>query len=174
MRAFDWPARLERSLSAYAVVAMVGAVAIFLLTTGGRAARAIGRLVRVLKVRVPELPKAVSKRVFIRALGWNILGRFGPIAEIAVLLAALGQPVRWTALVAINAVLSTANNVLSFVPNGVGVSEGASVLALSLTGYGEAIGLAIPPIGAGGGRRRPARAPRHQITGLTRAVLALK
>jgi Lysylphosphatidylglycerol synthase TM region len=143
VRAFDWPARIERSLAVYAAGAAVVAVVVFLLTTGVRAAHVIGRLLRLLKVRVPTLPKPVSKRLFLRALGWNILGRFGAIAEIAVLLVALGQPVRLDALVAINAVLSTATNLFSFVPNGVGVNEGASVLALSLTGYGEAIGLAI-------------------------------
>ena len=143
VRTYDWPSRLSHPLMVYAAGALAVAAAVFLLATGGQSARLIGRLVRLLKVPVPELPSALSKRRFARALGWNLLGRFGVLAEVAVLLLALGQPVRLDALVAINAILSTATNVFTFVPNGVGINEGASVLALSLTGYGEAIGLTV-------------------------------
>ncbi|HVR63165.1 MAG TPA: lysylphosphatidylglycerol synthase domain-containing protein [Polyangia bacterium] len=143
VRVYDWPARLAHPLTVYAAGALVVAGAVFLLATGGQSARLIGRLLRLFKLRAPELPPAVSKRLFARALGWNLLGRFGVLAEIAVVLLALGQPVRLGALVAINAILSTATNVFTFVPNGVGINEGASVLALSLTGYGEAIGLTV-------------------------------
>jgi len=141
--AFAWDSRLEHLLLAYVVVALVVAVALFVAATRPAVARAVGRLLRFAKVRVPEAPSPLRARVFFRALGWNLLARAGVVVEIGVLLAALGQPVRLSALVATSALVSVAGIVFFFVPNGVGVNEGAAVFALTLTGYGEAVGLAV-------------------------------
>jgi uncharacterized membrane protein YbhN (UPF0104 family) len=89
------------------------------------------------------MPSALPAGVFLRALGWNLLGRAGVMAEVALLLLALGQKVRLDALVAISAMLSVAGMVFFFIPNGIGVNEGATVLALELTGYGKGVGLAV-------------------------------
>jgi uncharacterized membrane protein YbhN (UPF0104 family) len=141
--AFAWDSRIERLLIGYAVVALAGAVLLALLTTRPAAARGIARVLRVSRVRLPEIPTPLSTVAFARALGWNLLGRAGALAEIAVLLVALGEPVRLAGLVASGAVISIAGIVLFFVPGGVGVTEGATVLALALTGYGESVGLAV-------------------------------
>jgi len=141
--AFAWDSRIERSLIGYAVVALAGSVLLALLTTRPAAARGIVRVLRLAKVPLPEIPSSLPTLAFVRALGWHLLGRAGALAEIAVLLLALGQPVRLTALVAVGAVVSIAGIVFFFVPNGVGVSEGAMVLAMTLTGYGESVGLAV-------------------------------
>ena len=141
--AFAWDARFERLVVAYVAVALVAAVVTSLLATRARTAIWIGRLLRLLRMRVPELPSPLPARTFVRALGWNLAGRAGVMAEIAVLLFALGQHVRLDAVVAIAAILAIAGIIFTFIPNGLGVNEGAAVLALSLTGYGETVGLAV-------------------------------
>jgi hypothetical protein len=143
VRAFTWDARLERLLVGYATVALAAAAVLFLLATRPAAARALGRLLRVVHVRVPVMPSALPARVFVRALGWNLLGRAGALVEIALILLALGEDVRPQAVVAITGILSVTGIVFFFVPNGLGVNEGATVFAFTLTGYGEGVGLAV-------------------------------
>jgi len=140
---FAWDRRIERLLTGYAMVALPAAAVVSLLATRPESARLVARLLGLVKVRVPEMPTALPTRVFLRALGWNLLGRAGVMAEVALLLVALGQKVRPDSLVAIAAVLSVAGMVFFFIPNGIGVNEGATVLALQLTGYGEGVGLAV-------------------------------
>jgi hypothetical protein len=143
VRAFAWDSRIERLLIGYAVVALAGSVLLALLTTRPAAARGIARVLRFAKVRLPEIPSPLRPLTFARALGWHLLGRAGALAEIAVLLLALGQPVRLAALIAAGAVISIAGIVFFFVPNGIGVNEGATVLALTLTGYDQSVGLTV-------------------------------
>jgi hypothetical protein len=143
VRAYVWDQRFEALLTGYAVVALVAAALLFLLTTRPRTARVIDRLLRLVKIRAPELPSALPVGVFGRALCWNLVARSLVLVEIAVVLWALGQHVRVEAVVAITAIVSVAGIIFTFIPNGVGVNEGAAVLALSLTGYGEAMGLAL-------------------------------
>jgi hypothetical protein len=143
LRAFIWDRRLERLLVAYVAFSLVASVVLSLLATSPRAVRLIARALRVLKVPMPELSSALSVRAFARALGWNLLGRAGVLAEIAVLLLVLGQQVRFDALVAITAIVAVAGIVFTFIPNGIGVNEGATVLAFTLTGYDANIGLAV-------------------------------
>ena len=141
--AFTWQLRIERLLVAYAVAALVVSVALSLVATRPEIARGIGRLLRRAKVSLPELPAALPPKLFIRALGWHLLGRASIMVEIAILLHALGQPVRLTALVASSALVSVAGIIFFFVPNGVGVNEGAAVFALTLSGYSESVGVAV-------------------------------
>jgi uncharacterized membrane protein YbhN (UPF0104 family) len=143
VRAYAWDARLERLLAAYVVVALVAAVVVFVLATRAAAVRAAGRVLRLVRVRLPELPEPLPARAFARALGWNLVARAGVLAELAVLLLALGQRPTLAAVVAISAIVSVAGIVFTFIPGGVGVNEGAAVLALTLTGYGETVGLTI-------------------------------
>jgi uncharacterized membrane protein YbhN (UPF0104 family) len=143
LRMFTWPSRIERLLVAYVVAALMAALVLFLLATSRAIGRATARLLGFVKLRGPELPSPLPVKAFVRALGWHLLGRSGVLLEIALLLVALGQPVRLGALVAISALVSVAGIVFFFVPNGVGVNEGATVFALSLTGYGEGVGLAV-------------------------------
>jgi len=143
VRAFDWDSRLEWLLSGYVAAALTTAVALFLLTTHAATARWIGRGLRFVRVPVPELPAALPVRTFVRALLWNLLARAGVLLELSILLLALGQPLRLDAIVGISAIMSVAGIVFTFVPNGIGVNEGAAVLALTLTGYGESVGLAV-------------------------------
>ena len=131
VRAFAWDRRLERFLSGYVAAALTAAVGLFLLTTRPAMARWIGRGLRFVRVPAPELPAALPVPTFARALLWTLLARAGVLAEIAVLLLALGQPVRLDAIVGISAILSVAGIVFTFVPNGIGVNEGAAVLALT-------------------------------------------
>jgi predicted RND superfamily exporter protein/uncharacterized membrane protein YbhN (UPF0104 family) len=141
--AFAWDRRIERLLIGYALVALAGTVLLTLLTTRPAAARGIAGVLRFAKVRLPEIPAPLPTAAFARALGWHLLGRAGALVEIAVLLVALGQPVRLAGLIAASAVISIAGIVFFFVPSGVGVNEGAAVLALTLSGYGESVGLAV-------------------------------
>jgi uncharacterized membrane protein YbhN (UPF0104 family) len=141
--AFAWDGRIERLLIGYAVVALAGAVLLSLLTTRPVAARGIARVLRFARLRLPEVPAPLPAMAFARALGWHLLGRAGALAEIALLLVVLGQPVRLAGLIAAGAVISIGGIVLFFVPGGVGVNEGAAVLALTLSGYGESVGLAV-------------------------------
>jgi hypothetical protein len=143
VRVFAWDTRIERLLTGYALVALLAASVVFLVATRPQSGRLVARLLGLVKVRVPELPSGLSTRVFLRALGWNLLGRAGVMAEVGLLLLALGQRVRLDALVGIAAMLSVAGMVFFFVPNGIGVNEGAAVFALKLTGYGEGVGLAV-------------------------------
>jgi uncharacterized membrane protein YbhN (UPF0104 family) len=143
LRTFTWHSRIERLLVVYVVVALAAAFVLFLLATSGAIGRAIARLLQFAKLRSPELPAPLPVAAFARSLGWHLLGRSGVLVEVAVLLVALGQPLRLGALVAISALVSVAGIVFFFVPNGVGVNEGATVFALSLTGYSEGVGLAI-------------------------------
>lgn len=143
VRLYVWDARLEGLLTVYVVVALVGAVGLFLLATKTAAVHAVGRLLRIVKVHLPELPEPLPARAFARALGWNLLARAGVLAELTVLLLALGQHPTLSAVVAVSAIVSVAGIVFTFIPGGIGVNEGAAVLALSLTGYGEGIGLTI-------------------------------
>jgi uncharacterized membrane protein YbhN (UPF0104 family) len=143
LRAFVWDRWLERLLVAYVAVSLMASVVLFLLATSPRGVRWIARSLRLLKVPMPEIPSALSVRTFARALGWNLLGRAGVLAEISVVLLALGQHVRFDAVVAITAIVAVAGIVFTFVPNGIGVNEGAAVLAFTITGYGENIGLAV-------------------------------
>jgi hypothetical protein len=143
VRAFAWDGRLEGLLTGYAAVALGTAVVVFVVTTRPATARWIERGLRFVKAPVPKLPAALPMRTFARALGWNLLARAGVLVEIGVLLLALGQHVRLDAVVAITAIISVAGIVFTFVPNGIGVNEGAAVLALTLTGYGESVGLAV-------------------------------
>jgi uncharacterized membrane protein YbhN (UPF0104 family) len=126
-----------------AVVALAGSVLLTLLTTRPASARAIARVLRFARVRLPEIPSPLPPRAFGRALGWHLLGRAGALVEIAVLLAALGQPLGPAALVAAGAIVSIAGIVFFFIPSGLGVNEGAAVLAMTLSGYGESVGLAV-------------------------------
>jgi uncharacterized membrane protein YbhN (UPF0104 family) len=143
LRVFTWQSRIERLLVVYVVVALGAAVVLFLLATSGAIGRSIARLLRFVNLRAPELASPLPVEAFARALGWHLLGRSGVLVEVAVLLVALGQPVHLGALVAISALVSVAGIVFFFIPNGIGVNEGATVLALSLTGYSEGVGLAI-------------------------------
>jgi uncharacterized membrane protein YbhN (UPF0104 family) len=140
---YAWDPRLERLLTGYVVVALAAAAVVFLLATRPAAVHAVGRLLRRVKVRLPELPEPLPARAFTRALGWNLLARAGVLAELAVLLVTLGQHPTLAAVVAISAIVSVAGIVFTFIPGGVGVNEGAAVLALTLTGYGESVGLTI-------------------------------
>jgi hypothetical protein len=140
---FAWDSRIERLLTGYAMMALPAAAVVSLVATRPESGRLVARLLGLVKVRVPEMPSALPTRVFLRALGWNLLGRAGVMAEVALLLLALGQQVRLDALVAIAAMLSVAGMVFFFIPNGIGVNEGATVLALELTGYGKGVGLAV-------------------------------
>ena len=130
---YRWSAVTENALLAYGVLALLVATALGLAATRTRWA---ARLFR-------NGGGAVPARVFVRALLWNLLGRVLGLLEIALLLLALGQAVRPEAVVAIGALLAVSGIVFFFVPSGVGVSEGAAVLALSLTGYPETVGLAV-------------------------------
>lgn len=141
--AFAWDGRLERLLVGYAVVALLVAVVLSLLATSQRSGRWMGRLLELARVHMPSLPSPLSPVFFARALAWNLLGRAGVLAEIALLLLVLGQAVRLDAVVAIGAIVSVAGAVFFFIPNGIGVNDGATILALKLTGYGEAVGLSI-------------------------------
>jgi uncharacterized membrane protein YbhN (UPF0104 family) len=141
--AFTWDRRLEHLVVGYVVVALAVAVGLSLLATRPEAARGIGRLLRLAKMRLPQLPSPLPMKLFARALGWHLLGRAGSLVEIGILLLALGQPVRLSAMVAIGALVSVAGILFFFVPNGVGVNEGATVFALTLTGYTESAGLAL-------------------------------
>ena len=141
--AFALDSRIAHLLVAYTVVATVAAVGLFAFVTHPASARLIGRLLRLAKVQLPEGPSPLPATTFMRALGWNLLGRAGVWAEVALLLWGLGQPVRFDALVATGALSSIAGIVFTFVPNGLGVNEGAVVFALTIAGYGEAVGLAV-------------------------------
>jgi len=143
VHAYAWDARLRPLLLGYIVFALAVALVLSLLTTRPWMASTIGRVLRLMKVPMPELPPPLSARTFLRALGWNLLARAGVLLEIGVLLAALGQPVRVEAVVTITAVVGVAGILFPFVPGGIGVNEGAAVLALTVTGYGETLGLAI-------------------------------
>jgi uncharacterized membrane protein YbhN (UPF0104 family) len=140
---FVWDARLERLLTGYVAFALMGAAGLFLLTTRPAAVRTVARILRLMKVYLPELPEPLPARAFARALGWNLLARAGVLAELTVLLLALGQHPTFSAVVAVSAILSVAGILFTFIPGGIGVNEGAAVLALSLTGYGETVGLTI-------------------------------
>lgn len=165
VRDFAWDRRLERFLMSYVVVSLVASIVLFLLATSPRAVRWSAWALRVLKVPMPELPSPLSPGTFARALGWNLAGRAGVLIEMAVLLLALGQPVRFEALVGIAAIISVAGIMFTFIPNGIGVNEGAAMLALTLTGYGETIGLAV-------GLARRARQLMLAAAGVTLHALA--
>jgi uncharacterized membrane protein YbhN (UPF0104 family) len=143
VRTYAWDARLERLLTGYVVVALIGSAGLFLLATKTAAVRTVGRILRFVKVHLPELPEPLPARAFARALAWNLLARAGVLAELTVLLLALGQHPTFASVVAISAIVSVAGIVFTFIPGGIGVNEGAAVLALTLTGYGEAVGLTI-------------------------------
>ena len=141
--AFALDSRIVHLLVAYTVVATVAAVGLFAFVTHSASARLIGRLLRLAKVQLPQVPSPLPAATFMRALGWNLLGRAGVWAEVALLLWGLGQPVRFDALVATGALSSIAGILFTFIPNGLGVNEGAVVFALTVAGYGESIGLAV-------------------------------
>lgn len=143
VRAFAWDSRLERLLTGYALAALAGALLLALLTTRPAAARALAGVLRFAKVRLPEVPSPLPPLAFARALGWHLLGRASALVEIAVLLVALGQPLRPAALIAAGAIISIAGIVFFFIPGGLGVNEGAAVLAMTLSGYSESVGLAV-------------------------------
>lgn len=144
VRAFaSWDTRLQHLLVGYSSVALLAALVVFLLATRPEAGRWVVHLLHMARIELPELPSPLPIRSFARALGWNLLGRAGVLVEVGLLLLALGQPVRLAAIVAIGALLSVTGMVFFFVPNGIGVNEGAAVFALKLTGYDEALGLTI-------------------------------
>jgi len=143
VRTFAWDDRIERLLTVYSLVALAGATLLALLTTSPAAARAIARVLRFAKVHLPEVPSPLSPLAFGRALGWHLLGRASALVEIALLLVVLGQPLRLAALIAAGAIVSIAGIVFFFIPGGLGVNEGAAVLAMTLSGYSESVGLAI-------------------------------
>ena len=143
LRAFTLDSRIAHLLVAYTVLATVAAVALFAFITHAASAGLIGRLLRLAKVQLPEARSPLPAMTVIRALGWNLVGRTGVWAEVALLLWGLGQPVRFDALVATGAFASIAGILFTFIPNGLGVNEGAVVFALNLAGYSEAVGLAV-------------------------------
>jgi hypothetical protein len=143
LRAFALDARIAHLLVAYTILATVAAVALFAFITHAASARLIGRLLRLAKVQLPEARSPLPASTVIRALGWNLVGRTGIWAEVALLLWGLGQPVRFDALIATGAFSSIAGILFTFIPNGLGVNEGAVVFALTLAGYSEAVGLAV-------------------------------
>jgi uncharacterized membrane protein YbhN (UPF0104 family) len=182
VRAFAWDPRLQQLFVGYAMVAFGAAVVVFLLATRQETGRVIQRVLGLARITLPELPAPLPIRVFARALGWNLLGRAGVLVEVGVLLRVLGQPVRLAAIVAIGALLSVAGMVFFFVPNGIGVNEGAAVFALKLTGYDEAVGLTIGVARRGrqlvlaaagvvlSGLWRPRRGPVHPLPGPSQPI----
>jgi glycosyltransferase 2 family protein len=140
---FDWDARIERALLGYVVIALAATALLFLVATRPESSWWTARLLRLARVRKPVVPQVLPPAVFARALLWNVAGRFWGLVEIALLLALLGQAVRPLAVVAVGGLLAVSGIVFFFVPSGLGVAEGAAVFALSATGYGEAVGLAV-------------------------------
>jgi len=177
VRSFAWDPRLQQLFVGYAMVAFGAAVVVFFLATRPETGRVIQRVLGLARITLPELPPPLPIRVFARALGWNLLGRAGVLVEVGVLLRVLAQPVRLAAIVAIGALLSVAGMLFFFIPNGIGVNEGAAVFALKLTGYDEAVGVTIGlarrgrqlVLAAAGvvlsGLWRPRKGPVHPLPG---------
>lgn len=82
-------ARYSSFLKAQETRRVVAAV-VFLMATGDQSVGLFARQLRLFTVLVPEPRLAVSKRVTARALDWNLLGHFGVLVEVAVLLLVLG------------------------------------------------------------------------------------
>jgi uncharacterized membrane protein YbhN (UPF0104 family) len=138
-----WDAGVERLLVGYAVGATLLAAVLFLAVTRPASTAWAARLLRLAKLQAPVAPQTLAPRIFARALIWNLLGRVWGLVEIVVLLYFLGQDIRPEAVLAIGTILSVSGIIFFFVPSGIGVSEGAAVLALTMTGYGESVGLAV-------------------------------
>jgi 1L-myo-inositol 1-phosphate cytidylyltransferase / CDP-L-myo-inositol myo-inositolphosphotransferase len=140
---YAWEAPVERLLVGYAVGALLLAAVLFLAVTRPASTAWAAKLLRLAKLQAPVAPQTLAPRIFARALIWNLVGRVWGLVEIVVLLYFLGQDIRGEAVLAIGTILSVSGIIFFFVPSGIGVSEGAAVLALTMTGYGEAVGLAV-------------------------------
>jgi glycosyltransferase 2 family protein len=140
---YRWEGAVERLLLGYALAASLLTVALFLAATRPASTAWAAKLLRLAKLQAPVAPQTLAPRIFARALVWNLMGRLWGLVEVVVLLYFLGQQIRPEAVLAIGTILSVSGIVFFFVPSGIGVSEGAAVLALTMTGYGEAVGLAV-------------------------------
>ncbi len=136
------PVALRTSMVIYAAVSGAVSLVIFVMTftsitdrLGGRVARWIG---------ATELEgKRLPRWCLLRALGWFLVARAFGVLEVALLFALLDIPVHVTTVVFTTGAVAAAGFLGFFIPQGLGVTDGATVGIFSLLHFTGPAGIAF-------------------------------
>jgi CDP-L-myo-inositol myo-inositolphosphotransferase len=141
---YSWPTNVELLATLYVIAAAAGGVALMWVARS-RAPHRFGRwvLARLGRAQPIELNDRPGDVRLATAFGWHMLGRAAAMLEVAWLLYLLGLPVDALMIIAITGALSIAALFSVVIPQALGVSEGAAVVAFGLVGLPPTIGIAF-------------------------------
>jgi hypothetical protein len=141
LSAYAWTPTLRGLVLAWIGVAVLASGVVSWLALSHVPARLSGVALRWLGREVLAEMEALDGRAYLRALGWNLLGRASGLLEIAALLFLLDLPAGAAPVAAIGGLLLASGLVGLVVPQGFGVFEAASAWAFTLVGYPAPAGL---------------------------------